>query len=299
MQVPVMTDSGDRASEFLKSHSDKISFMSDSSYIPNIRNQERNDLIQKLAAHLQKDERVSAAWLAGSIARGDDDWLSDIDLYLAVDDEAIEEVVRGRHEFAAQPVTPTLSMDQMRNAPPKGGYLLVHYPGEFGPQHVDWFWQPESLARVPDNGRQLFDKVGLPVIDGEVWEKDMNQTESRPAIDSTDQVDLLTHDIKFFWAMSLIVAKYIVRGDGETVGHMMSLIERTLDRITEALEGEDWSRNGSSETDTAVRFRSLRVVSEQAKTLHGDLGDRGVVVPAEGITQVERFFDACETALLS
>ena len=145
-------------------------------------------------------------------------------------------MVRGRHEFAAQPVTPTLSMDQMRNAPPRGGYLLVHYPGEYGPQHVDWFWQPESLANFPDDGLLLFDKVGLPVVDGKVWEQEMHQTGSRPAIDSTDPVNLLTHDLKFFFAMSLIVAKYIVRGDDQIVGHMMSLIERTLDRIIETLE---------------------------------------------------------------
>jgi hypothetical protein len=55
------------------------------------------------------------------------------------------------------------------------------------------------------------------VADGKVWEKEMNQTVSRPAIDSTDPVDLLNHDVKFFWAMSLIVAKYIVRGDDETL----------------------------------------------------------------------------------
>jgi len=83
--------------------------------IPNIRTKERNELVQNLSAHLEQDQRVRAAWLAGSIARGDDDWLSDIDIYVAVADESIEEVVQGRHEFGAQIVTPSLSMDQMRN----------------------------------------------------------------------------------------------------------------------------------------------------------------------------------------
>jgi len=209
-------------------------------------------------------------------------------------------VVRGRHEFAAQPVTPTLSMDQMRNAPPRGGYLLVHYPGEYGPQHVDWFWQPESLANFPDDGLLLFDKVGLPMVDGKVWEQEMHQTGSRPAIDSTDPVDLLTHDLKFFLAMSLIVAKYIVRGDDQIVGHMMSLIERTLDRIIETLEIAVRSSGdlGSLVTGQVTQFQLLRGASDRVKSLQGDLGDRGVVVPVEAIAEVERFFDACESVVL-
>lgn len=267
-------------------------------HIPSVRTKERNDLIQKLTAHLQQDERVRAAWLAGSIARGDDDWLSDIDLYVAVTDESIEEVVRDRHDFAAQLLTPTLSMDQLRNAPPRGGYLLVHYPGEYGPQHVDWFWQPESLARCPDNGRLLFDKLGLPVIDGKVWEQEMHQTGSRPAIDSTDPIDLITHDLEFFWAMSLIVAKYIARGDDETVGHMVALIERTLGRVTDSL-GVDGRTAATLETaNQDAQFRALRAISVHAHSLHGSLRDRGIVIPSEAITQVELFFDACESVAL-
>ena len=267
--------------------------------IPEIRTRERNDLIQRLIIGLKQDERVIAAWIAGSVARGDEDWLSDIDINIAVADESIEEVVQGRHEFAAQLVTPSLSMDQMRNAPPRGGYLLVHYPGEFGPQHVDWFWQPESLANIPDNGRLLFDKVGLPGIDGKVWEDEMNQTESRPAIDSTDPVDLLTHDVKFFWPMSLIVAKYITRGENETVGHMIELIERTLSRVTDSLGVDDQILTASDAATQDAQFQTLRSKSQQAQSLHVALQERAVVIPTEAITQVEQFFDACESVVLA
>jgi hypothetical protein len=37
-------------------------------------------------------------------------------------------------------------MDMMKNAPPDGACLLVHYTGESGPQHVDWFC---SLKQQP------------------------------------------------------------------------------------------------------------------------------------------------------
>jgi hypothetical protein len=114
---------------------------------------------------------------------------------------------------------------------------LVHYPGEYGPQHVDWFWQPKSLANFPDNDLLLFDKVGLPVVDGKVIE---------------------------------------------------SL------RIAERSSREP----GSSATGQVTQFQVLRGASDRAKSLHGDLGGRGVVVPAESIDEVERFFDTCESVVV-
>ncbi len=280
---------------------DRISSMNICSEIPVIRTQERKILISRLASELQQDDRVKAAWLAGSIARREDDWLSDIDLYVAIADESIEDVVRNRHKFAARIAQPTLSMDQMRNAPPQGGYLLVHYPGEHGPQHVDWFWQPESLASIPDNGLLLFDDVGLTTIDGKVWEQEMHQTGSRPAIDSTNETDLLNHRIEFFWAMSLIVAKYIVRGDDETVGDMMGLIERTLDDVALVLGVEDGVSGEYAESRHAgqtIQFQMLRRLSDRAISFEQGLSDYGAKNPAEAISEVERFFDACEAVLL-
>jgi len=268
--------------------------------IPAIRTREQQNLIQTLAVLLQRDDRVKAAWISGPIARGEDDWLSDIDLYIAVADESIEDIVYSRHEFAARFMTPTLSMDQMRNATPRGGYLLVHYPGEYGPQHVDWCWQPESLANFSDNGLLLFDKVGLPVVDGKVWVKHMHQTGSRSPIDSTDSSDLATHNLQFFWAISLIFAKYIVRGDDQTVGRMMGLINERL-----IGSSSRWGSQSVHPESQVVRsqvrwtqFQVLRGASDRAKSLHGDLGGRGVVVPAEAIAEVERFFDACESVVV-
>ncbi len=84
--------------------------------------------------------------MGGSITHGDDDWLSDIDLYIVMTDDSITETVSRRHAFAAMATTLVLSMDMMKNAPPDGACLLVHYTGESGPQHVDWFC---SLKQQP------------------------------------------------------------------------------------------------------------------------------------------------------
>ncbi len=128
----------------------------------------------------------------------------------------------------------------------------------------------------------------------------MHQTGSRSPIDSTDSSNLATHNLQFLWVMSLIVAKYIVRSDDQTIGRMMGLIERTLDRIIESLGiAERSSRQpGSSVTCQVTQFQVLRGVSDRAKSLNGDLGGRVVVVPAEVIAEIERFFDVCESVVV-
>lgn len=55
----------------------------------------------------EDDERVRALWLSGSLARGDADAGSDLDLLLAVRDDALDEFARGWREWLAR-ITPTV-----------------------------------------------------------------------------------------------------------------------------------------------------------------------------------------------
>ncbi len=66
-------------------------------------------IIQRITEVLQEDSRVLAAWLEGSIARGEDDDLSDIDLWIAVKDRNFNTFVEEREQFAAQ-LGPVLSV---------------------------------------------------------------------------------------------------------------------------------------------------------------------------------------------
>ena len=250
---------------------------------------------------MHTDDRILAAWLAGSIARGEDDWLSDIDLYIVTTDESITEIVESRHEFAASTVKPVLSMDMMKNAPPGGAYLLVHYPGEYGPQHVDWFWQPESSANRPDDGLLFFDRAQLPVIDGSTWASSMHQTVERPAIESNEPIDLANHSIQFFWAMSLIVAKYIVREDRDTIEFMTGLIARTLDQIIDLLDLDTKTKYDFAlhpDADQSRYLESLRSITETTKLVQSAAVLKGATVPDAAVAQIEQFFDTCELVAL-
>ena len=134
-----------------------------------IRERERNLLLDRITKILERDQRVIAAWLSGSLSRGDGDGLSDIDLHIVVTDESIRDFIENRRAYAGLSTQPVLFLEAMQNAPPGGAYLLALYPGEIGPQHVDWFWQPHSNSQRPDDVDPIFDRVGLPVTSGEQW----------------------------------------------------------------------------------------------------------------------------------
>src|SRR2546423_11953623 len=138
-----------------------MSFMSVADLL-RVRRAEREGLKRRAVDLLKGDHRVIAAWLFGSLGRGDADDLSDLDLWVVVADEQIGEVVRERQEYVARLDEPVLIEEAPQNAPSGGGYLLVLYGGQAGPPQVDWDWQARSDARRPEQTCPLFDRVGIP-----------------------------------------------------------------------------------------------------------------------------------------
>ena len=188
-------------------------------------------------------------------------------------------------------------MDNMANAPPGGAYLLGFYAGEFGPQHVDWFWQPESKARMPDDEKVLFDRVGLQTAPGAEWRREAHRPPGPPLEPSPTRVELLTHKITFFWAMSLILAKYIARRDGESVARMTSVIARNLTEVAQllgsslSLPGRDAAKSSAIGSEApAVQFDRLYGLASDATSLQDELVDQGTVIPSEAIPHIYRFF---------
>lgn len=123
-----------------------------------IRRDERAALLQRALEVLREDRRVVAAWLFGSLGRGDADDLSDIDLWVVVSDEHMEAVHSTRREYVGSLGEPILIEEAPQNAPSGGAYLLVLYGGVAGPHQVDWYWQPQSSAFIPQDTRLLFDR---------------------------------------------------------------------------------------------------------------------------------------------
>ena len=104
------------------------------------RQRERDELLDRIVAALRTDERVAAAWFAGSLGRGDADAWSDLDVWVVVEDEHAGAVIAGSRSFVAAVGSPLLILEAPQNAPADVAYLLVLYPGRAGPQQVDWYW---------------------------------------------------------------------------------------------------------------------------------------------------------------
>ena len=266
-----------------------------------IRWRERAELLRCIDQSIRSDCRVAAAWIAGSVARGEDDALSDLDLYIVVADNAIDDFVDHRRIHAAGPARPILLMDNLANAPIGGAYLLALYEGEAGPLHIDWFWQAESKAHRPDDGMILFDRAGLPVMPGAQWQGTFHRSSGPPLGPNPSLADVLTHKFAFFWAMTFIAAKYIARRDSETAARMTGVVSRTLTEAAALCQSsvEPFREYGpvaaGLETASATaQLQALRGLAKHAKNLGGQLATRGVVPSSEAISQICQFLDLAE-----
>ncbi len=65
------------------------------------------ELLESARRVAEADERVRALWLSGSLARGDADAGSDLDLLVAVRDESLDEFARGWRDWLAR-ITPVV-----------------------------------------------------------------------------------------------------------------------------------------------------------------------------------------------
>ncbi len=266
-----------------------------------IRWQERAELLRRIEEGLLEDFRVRAAWLTGSVARGEDDALSDLDIFIVVTDDAIADFVDNRRAYASGPARSILLMDNLANAPSSGAYLLALYECQAGPQHVDWFWQAESMARRPDDGKILFDRAELPVVPGVQWRDTVIRASGPPLGPNPSLSDLLTHKIAFFWAMSFVAAKYIARRNGGMVGRLLRLVSRTLTEASTlapssvtTTERYDVTVTGLETASPAAQLQELRKLAGLAEVLGSQLASGGAGLPSEAVSRAYEFFDFAE-----
>jgi predicted nucleotidyltransferase len=259
------------------------------------RVRERTDLIRLATSALSSDESVVAAWLAGSLGRGDADAYSDIDLWVVVRDEEMDAVREGRRRFVEVLGRPILISEAPQNAPPGGAYLWTFYPGKYGPQHVDWNWLPEMGARIPADAQVLFDKVGLSPAPGP--QRVPPTGEELPAA--------LTQECAFFWGMCAVVAKYIARGKQYDVLNLMNIVADTSDKVRWLLgEGEMKSYKESLWDEVLVltgQGEQLGVLRMLAANMELEISPKveeaGGEVPHGAIGQVKELFRLVELDL--
>lgn len=228
-----------------------------------IHHEEREALLDRAVELLQADDRIVAAWLFGSIGRGDADAWSDIDLWMVVADEYIAGVSDERRNFLARLGTLLLTSEAPQNAPPGGAYLPGMYTGAHGPHLVDCYWAPQSSAARPPDTRLLFDKVGVPLSTPVPTER---------GVESSKQA---SRDVAFFWMMSTIVGKNIARRRSWEVLNLLSFLWSVTARI-EWLVGERAS---------CPTYRDTPPFPAPAEAVDQLAALRGLVVVMEGLIE--------------
>lgn len=139
------------------------------------------------------------AHLFGSVARGEDDALSDVDIWFTFEDGNIEKAVAGRMEAYAR-LGEIILLHEMQNNFPLGGIqtaIIYKIEGEL--VRVDFYLCPLSSARVLPGSKVLFAEREVPV--GEI----VPETKRTPR-DLSDR-------ITFFISMCFNGVKKAARGD--------------------------------------------------------------------------------------
>ncbi len=98
---------------------------------------ERDNLLEEIVFSLKADNSIVAAWLFGSLGRGTEDSLSDLDIFVVVKETAIGDFISNRLEKAKRVREPLFVVEAPQNRPPEGAYLMSLYSGKTGPHIVD------------------------------------------------------------------------------------------------------------------------------------------------------------------
>jgi predicted nucleotidyltransferase len=247
---------------------------------------ERAALLERLEHRLQGDERVVAAWIGGSIGRGEADELSDIDIHLAVADAHCPELNAQRRAFVAGFGEVVLAQEAQQNAPPDGAFQLVLYRGISAPIEVDWSWRPASAAAIPERAVVLFDRTGgLPRAPSSVT---LSQAET------ARRISLST---TFFWAMAFIAAKKIARGQPEAAFGLLRAMHQALQRVRDALAGRPswgaiaWPFEPLPPTDVRAQAGYLARLLVHMADVHPTTDGEGGLVTPDAVAAVVRFVD--------
>jgi predicted nucleotidyltransferase len=153
--------------------------------------------VNKIVNHF-KDKAIEAH-LFGSMARGTNDALSDIDIWLTFEDGNIRGVLEGRFEMYEQFGEIILWHEMQNNFPLNGIQTAVLYKINEELIRVDWYVCPFSSSRILPESKVLFEHK-------KVEEGDIIPEMKRSPRDLSDRVT-------FFISMCFNGIKKVVRGD--------------------------------------------------------------------------------------
>jgi hypothetical protein len=252
---------------------------------------ERDHLIARITDVLSNDERIVAAGLTSSAARGETDGLSDLDIAVVFRDEAADDFVPARRREVERFGDVVWCQEVVGNSPPGGAYLGVGYTGIGYPQCTDWCWQPASLAVFPTPTLVLVEKSPITrsehaniediVKEGRATHAPPPQS---PDFTPSDQVAALwTFKLAMFWRMSGVVASALARNRRVGAEWIMTNLASDLSELT-----------GEPKAGTGDAFERLRALCSYAEALVERARALGAMIPDDRswVTDTVDFMEA-------
>ena len=249
---------------------------------------QRDKLLSDLATSLSKEEGFIAAWLTGSFGRNDPDSVSDIDLSLVVSNEYSQKLCQRLEQVSAQTSPerfalfsqfgkPALIHENNTNAPEGGTFTFVLYTESA--LMVDWVLIPGSNAVRPYQSRLLFDKVGIPVS-------------APPAPEEVEQSRKSVAEMyAFFWMMTAITIKYLVRKDAVFVTQWIENLYGINHEIERRMKREPWVyiRGSFSKLQTTreKQIESLKKLSGRMQDLQPAVAEFTGTEPLVPVAEIE------------
>ncbi|MDQ3539281.1 MAG: nucleotidyltransferase domain-containing protein [Chloroflexota bacterium] len=253
--------------------------------------QRRDVLLARIREAFEADERVLAAWLAGSYGRGTADEWSDIDLHVVVRDDDLTAWQGERNDLYHRVGHPLMRLPS--SASEKGDYQGVLFAG---PVFLDLAVHPVSTATRDADTRLLLTRADIPL-------------RVVAPLDDEERRTRLQHDLDFFWAMAPIALKYVGRGRTERAVAMVDLLAGTFVRLWRLVHdparrdagGVHWLHPERDAGLIAVmpRFgdvidpsRALLAVTRlmiEVRHLHPAIERLDVAIPTGAVAEIDRF----------
>lgn len=251
--------------------------------------QARTDLLEQITHTLQRDERFVAAWLAGSFGRGEQTWLSDLDLYVVVSDRFSASLCAAPWQTSAKTTaerltlfrqfgTPGLIFERNTHANQMSG-VLTNVVYQESAQSVDWMLIPQAKAYREYPSLLLFDKAGLPEPPAPEPER-LEQRLERAS----------TH-VGFFWIIACGSARALAANKLPLFYSYLLELERALREVKAALRGEraPYLKSTDQQIDliheTCVAL--LRRLCDEMESLMPQVVHLGGYVPASPRSLIE------------
>jgi hypothetical protein len=252
----------------------------------------RDDLLDSITGTLSNDERFVAAWLTGSLGRGDADSFSDLDLTLVVSDAYSQSLCRRAEQVSPQTTDERLALfsqfgqpavihENNHNAPAGGTFTFILYAHTA--LMVDWILVPFASASRPAGARMLFAKTEIPL---------------RPPVESESleqRVVKAAEIVAFFWMMMAVTVKYIHRRDGVFVTRWTEELHGMLREVERLLAGAAWQYQrgslGDLEPDSTGQARALLRLGERMQQLLPQLTAMGGQVLPSPLPEIRILLD--------